>query len=627
MTWFGYLLQTNIYLIILYAFYFVFLKNETFFKLNRVYLISSGILAFLIPLTDAEWVRTFFVNEKVYQAADSLNVLYFTANTDPTIEQASVNWLLIAYLTGFAIFLSRFIIRFLQVCRQRPDQGHQPYSFFGRIVVPDDLPDRHSILKHEVVHVRQLHSADVVLFEVISIINWFNPIVYVYKKAVKLIHEFIADEAAAKTKADKSEYSLLLLSTAFGVSPSGLSNNFYNESLLKLRIRMLHKSKSHRIALIKYGLSAPLFFCMVIFSSATIDRYNSLEEIKSKISEINVVSTGPNGTSIIKAARKILGDTVVSDSTKTRGGAPLKYLYSYVARNTIYPSKARFNNIQGDVVSSFRITSNGSLEDINIVRGLGSGIDEEVLRTLKKVNKMDPTVAGKYYFRISFSLEGTGAEAKDTPINIPEGYKELSPIMIVGYPTRVPSTTLSSGKTAEGDAIHDFASIDVMPNFPGGMDAFYTYVSKNYKYPEDARKNNITGRLIVSFIVEKDGSLEDIRTIRDLGYGTGEEAVRMLKNTPKWQPGMQDGRPVRVQYTLPILVNLTREQALTFRHNPLPNALYIIDGVEKPSFDLQSLKPSEIQSVIILKDKQATDKYGDKGKNGVIIITTKKKTN
>ncbi|WP_407428333.1 energy transducer TonB [Arcticibacter sp.] len=108
----------------------------------------------------------------------------------------------------------------------------------------------------------------------------------------------------------------------------------------------------------------------------------------------------------------------------------------------------------------------------------------------------------------------------------------------------------------EDNAVYDFSSIEQMPDFPGGMPKFYAYVGKNYTYPAAAREQGVSGRLIMSFVVEKDGSLTDIKVLRDLGMGTGDEAIRLLKKAPKWKPGIQNGRPVRVQYTLPIMLNL-----------------------------------------------------------------------
>jgi len=110
--------------------------------------------------------------------------------------------------------------------------------------------------------------------------------------------------------------------------------------------------------------------------------------------------------------------------------------------------------------------------------------------------------------------------------------------------------------TEEGSGIMDFNAVEVPPSFPGGLQAFYKWVSNNYRYPQMAKEQGVSGAIHVSFVVERDGSLTDIKVIRDLKYGTGEEAMRMLKASPKWKPGIQNGRPVRVSYSLPIKLNL-----------------------------------------------------------------------
>ena len=110
--------------------------------------------------------------------------------------------------------------------------------------------------------------------------------------------------------------------------------------------------------------------------------------------------------------------------------------------------------------------------------------------------------------------------------------------------------------TEEGSGVMDFNAVEVQPTFPGGMQEFYKWVGKNYNYPQMAKEQGVNGSIHVSFVVERDGSLTDIKVLRDLKYGTGEEAVRMLKSSPKWKPGIQNGRPVRVSYSLPIKLNL-----------------------------------------------------------------------
>ncbi|HEY4618758.1 MAG TPA: energy transducer TonB, partial [Flavobacterium sp.] len=103
----------------------------------------------------------------------------------------------------------------------------------------------------------------------------------------------------------------------------------------------------------------------------------------------------------------------------------------------------------------------------------------------------------------------------------------------------------------EDNQIYNTAGIEVKPEFPGGMDKFYGYVAKNYRAPEE---EGLKGKVYVTFVVEKDGSLTDIKVLRDIGYGTGKEAIRVLKSCPRWNPGVQNGKPVRVLYSLPITI-------------------------------------------------------------------------
>lgn len=210
-----------------------------------------------------------------------------------------------------------------------------------------------------------------------------------------------------------------------------------------------------------------------------------------------------------------------------------------------------------------------------------------------------------------------------------------------------------------------FTEVEEVPEFPGGMMAFYNYLGKNFKYPKSARKNNVSGKVILSFIVEKDGQLSDIKVIRGLNTDIDQEAVRVLKASPKWKPGLQNGHTVRVAYTLPIAINLNNIESSkvineknggdeivppssknekadisgTFDSNNKGTTvtsvsefyvdtfkgLIIIDGIETNKTNLNDIDPNTIESLNMLKDASAIKKYGDKGKEGVIEITTKKK--
>jgi beta-lactamase regulating signal transducer with metallopeptidase domain len=288
-----YLLQVNLYLLLFYFFYFVILRNETFFKMNRFYLVGSALFSLIIPAMKAEWVKDLFITEKVQEFTQSVTHTVIT----PGIERLNVatvspdqpwltttEWLWLIYVMVSVVFLINFLRKLYKVNRAfKMKLKGRAFSFFGRIVVDEELEGKETIVKHELVHARQLHSADVIFFEIFLAMNWFNPIAYFYRNAIKNIHEFIADDTTASTLEDRSAYALLLVSNVFNTQPKQLTNNFFNQSLLKRRIIMLHKTKSRKVAILKYGLSAPLFAGMLIFSSATHADEKIVEKINSGV--------------------------------------------------------------------------------------------------------------------------------------------------------------------------------------------------------------------------------------------------------------------------------------------------------------------------------------------------------
>lgn len=150
----------------------------------------------------------------------------------------------------------------------------------------------------------------------------------------------------------------------------------------------------------------------------------------------------------------------------------------------------------------------------------------------------------------------------------PPNVKELmiaspGPDNIVGDPSVPLSMDMPVGKTDQLESITEgnsdvdvFTMVEVEPSFPGGIRAFLNYVAENYQFPSAAKEQGVNGKVILSFIVERDGSLTNINIVRDLGFGTGSEAVRILKKSPKWKPGIQNGRAVRVSYSLPISLQI-----------------------------------------------------------------------
>ena len=117
-------------------------------------------------------------------------------------------------------------------------------------------------------------------------------------------------------------------------------------------------------------------------------------------------------------------------------------------------------------------------------------------------------------------------------------------------------TSAMAQSVVEDDEI--FVVVENSPEFPGGNDSLYAYIGRNIKYPEAAKKEKIQGRVFVTFVIEKDGQVSSAKILRDIGGGCGEEAIRVVKNMPKWKPGTQRGNPVRVQFNLPIMFQLEK---------------------------------------------------------------------
>lgn len=110
----------------------------------------------------------------------------------------------------------------------------------------------------------------------------------------------------------------------------------------------------------------------------------------------------------------------------------------------------------------------------------------------------------------------------------------------------------------EPDENYIYVAVEVMPKYPGGMNEFRKFIAENFRNPKVDK--NLKGNIIVQFVVEKDGSLSDIKVVRDLGYGTGKEAIRVVGLAEKWKPGIQNGKTVRVRYALPIQVDVKENQ-------------------------------------------------------------------
>ena len=422
-----YLLQVNVGLILFYALYKLVCTRDTFFRSRRFILIVSLVLPFILPFIDVrEWLesrdRMIMLTHFDYSAVlPEIVVGSEVAETGSRVFVLS-EWIGYLYLAGVVVLLVRLVVQAFSLYRlivRMPEKEINgvrvkclndpsgPFSFFGWIfmnpaaVKEDEISE---ILTHEMAHVKQHHSVDVLLAEMVSICCWMNPFAWLLKREVRLNLEFLADRKVMEAGFATKSYQYHLLGLAYN-HKYGLSNNF-NFSHLKQRIIMMNKKKSNAAGHIKYALFVLPAFALLVAGNISCSQ----------------------------------------DASQT--------------------------------------------EDAK----------EEVVAPVSP-------------------------EAKEAPAD----------------------------STAKEEV---FMVAEQMPEFPGGMKELLKFLQENVKYPENAMKNNVQGRVIVQFVVEKDGTPTEFKVLRSVDPDLDAEALRVMKAMPKWKPGMQKGQVVRVKFTVPVSFKL-----------------------------------------------------------------------
>ncbi len=221
----------------------------------------------------------------------------------------------------------------------------------------------------------------------------------------------------------------------------------------------------------------------------------------------------------------------------------MQNFYSYLSQNLQYPAFAVKNRTEGKVYLTFIVEKDGSLSNVKAVRGISQEIDAEAIRVLQNSPKWTPGIQNRRAVRVQYTV----------PINFK-------------LPPAAANTALND--TMPDDHSKIFTAVEQHPQFVGGVVSFYKYLGDNIHYPEKSRSRNIQGIVFLTFVVEKDGSLSDIKVVKSVADDIDAEALRVMKICPNWNPGMQNGRAVRVQYTVTVnfvlLAQTTAKDTVTF---------------------------------------------------------------
>ncbi len=540
MIWAHYLLQVNLYLLLFYCFYKLLLEKETYFMFNRVFLVGSGILSLVIPFLRIEWFTKQEATKQIYSGVDQLNNIVISLVEDPVLPQ-QFNWgkfLVVIYLVGICVLIVRFITQLvlLNIAIHFPQNG-AAFSFFNIKQVDNNLPSANVIDAHEDLHVKQFHSFDILFFEFLTILIWFNPIVYFYKSAVKNIHEYLADQEAIKVQGNKDAYSLLLLSNAFNVNSQILTNSFYTKSMVKKRIYMLYKQRSKKSAILKYGLFVPLFGFALVLSSSTVRNNVQLREVANSI---------PIDISVMES---------VLPSLKRIHPSPIPHAISWT--NNINPSSEKVErpvHINIELLKSNLLSEKTQNESKTfILKGVeGDAADKEPMLILNGIPQKRPSdnlfdISGNNISTINLLKNETavlkyGPEAKEGVIEVTTNDYTNNEVTT--------STASSPSLMVAAEPINRPAS------YPGGINKLRDHISKNLNYPAGALAANKTGIVIVDFIIDKDGTISNIHVNKKLGFGLDEAAMHVISTLDFWKPKMINGKAVKAAYNIPIKFEL-----------------------------------------------------------------------
>ena len=298
MNWLYYLLEANLYLAVFYGFYRMFLHGETFYQLNRYYLLFTPVLAFLLPLFQIGYLNSLMAPRQTQAsiAIQYVEALPANAVTSPVATSAD-NTLLLFYLLVAGCFLVRFVISLCSVfmmaagCHRSRTRGviqvhigpmDTAFSFFNLLFIPPGYDKQEIIVEHEMVHIRQKHSLDILFFEILVILNWFNPLCWLIRRDIKLVHEYIADEATTNHGLPKHEYALFLIRHSFGTLPNPLTSQMFNQSILKNRISMLNKKRSAGRARLRLLYVLPLTGGMLCASTLGFAKDYSIVDLYAR---------------------------------------------------------------------------------------------------------------------------------------------------------------------------------------------------------------------------------------------------------------------------------------------------------------------------------------------------------
>ena len=495
----NYILQVVLFQTLFLAVYDFFLQKETFFKWNRIYLLSTPFVSLVIPFLKFESLKETIPIAYIEQ----LPTVFL--NPQVVIEQTNQtgltpNYMNIAFYIGLVVFSLLFLIRLFKIFKLiisnkviketnysivLLEEKQSAFSFFNYIFINKHLLENKSlqILKHELIHCKQKHTVDLLIFEILKIVLWFNPIIYVYQNRIKLLHEYISDAAVVKDS-DKNTYFNKLLSETFNVENITFINQFFKHSLIKKRIIMITKEKSQKMKQLKYLLIAPLLVAMLVYTSCTDADKDELLEMESILNENSNVTEGKYLD--LENGKVFVGTSLAGQIVSIED----------------------YNEKEKEMYAKFKSIDNSIFEFLVVIDENG-----------ERINFFKTNDKAKEYKEQREYLKG-----EDVPFAIIE---------------EVPIFPGCEGTKEELRAcLQEKITEHVNRNF-------------NSKMANSLGLKAGVKRIFVMFKIDKEGTITEVKA-RAPHKALQEEAIRVINSIPKMEPGSYLGENVGVKYSLPI---------------------------------------------------------------------------
>ena len=530
---------------VFYMFYRLLLSHDTLHRMNRVVLLTTAVASFVLPLCVITMHHTVVVEAQAPLLSPVGDVTASVANvtTEASLGTIWETLFTAVFFVGVAVTLGYLLWSVGQVVRLiRHSEQHlqadgtiicvtnkevSPFSWMRYIVLNRkdyESPDP-AVMAHERGHIRQHHSLDVLLVDTLTILQWFNPAMWMLRQDLRAIHEYEADAVVLSQGINMRQYQYLLIQKAVGACGYSVANGITHSTLKNRITMMLNNKKTNRKSMFKLLALLPIVGIALALNAETVNDYIYQQPPKK----------------VVKKGRK---DGQIKMGVKT---IEVKTDEGTLTGENVVMGVGETDTISARIICLDKDDSQAA--PLFIIDGKKSTKEQLLALDSKTIDHID-------VLKDKAAVELYGEEGKNGVVIVTtKGKKALT-----HGNAKVDSTKEAEVVVAEAvDPAYEkvFDVVEQMPEFIGGQAELMKFLAENVHYPEAAYKVGKQGRVIVTFIVEADGSVSNAKIVKKVSDELDAEALRVIGTMPKWKPGMQNGKAVRVKYTIPITFRLS----------------------------------------------------------------------